>query len=81
VQQRFDIGDDTLYFEVTKLILQKSLRSHRHRLKKQYYPKVKDLTIEQAMKLKPHTVREDGWKGLLQLLSDEKFQVIHTKYV
>ena len=57
----FDIGeDDTLYFEVTKSILQKSLRSHRHRLKKQYYTKVKDLTMEQAMKLKPPTLSEGG---------------------
>ena len=79
MQQRFNIAeDDTLFFEVTKSILQKSLWSHRHRLKKQYYTKVKNLTIEQAMKLKPPTVNENDWKELLEQWSDEKFQVIHT---
>ena len=78
-QQRFDIlENDPSYFQVTKTILQKSLRSHRHRLKKEYYPKVKNLTIQQAKKVKPATVNENDWKELLQQWSDEKFQVTHT---
>jgi hypothetical protein len=63
---------------VTDGTIQKSVRSHSHRLKAKFYSKVKNLTREQALQLKPVTITDKGWIDLVKQWKDEHYQVIHA---
>ena len=43
---------------MTDGIIQKSVRSHRNRLKAKFYTKVKNITKEQALQLKPMSITD-----------------------
>jgi hypothetical protein len=68
------------YDEVTKSvctdIIQSSMRQLRFRLKKEYWDKNKNLSHEEAYKLKPDNILEKSWKDLVDRWFDAHFQVL-----
>lgn len=67
--------NDDVTKEVCTGIIQGLVRQHRYRLKKEYWPKIKDLTVEEAVLKKPDDVEETSWKELVNRWFDEHYQV------
>ncbi|KAK1654032.1 hypothetical protein QYE76_071837 [Lolium multiflorum] len=66
--------NDEVAQDVCTDMLQVSIRQFRYRLKKEYWPKIKNLTLEQAYLKKPGHVEENSWKELVKRWFDEKYQ-------
>ncbi|KAK1611868.1 hypothetical protein QYE76_035541 [Lolium multiflorum] len=66
--------NDEVAQDVCTDMLQVSIRQFRYRLKKEYWPKIKNLTLEQAYLKKPDHVEEKSWKELVKRWFDEKYQ-------
>ena len=65
--------NDEVAKEVCTDILQRSVRQYRYRLKYKYWPKICNLTRQQATLLKP--VEEDSWEKLVTLWFEEDYKV------
>ncbi|KAM0839819.1 hypothetical protein ACQ4PT_060056 [Festuca glaucescens] len=70
---------DGLAKEICTDIIKKGIRQQRYRLKRDYWDKVKGLSLEQALLLKPDNVEEESWRNLLTILSNEHYKV-HNSY-
>lgn len=71
--------NDEVAQDVCTDMLQVSIRQFRYRLKKEYWPQIKNLSIEQAYLKKPDHVEEKSWQELVNRWFDEKYQV-HKSY-
>ena len=79
MQLKFEFPEKgTLAKSMMDSIIQKSMLSHRHRLKTKYFSKVKKLTEQQALKLRPLTITENDWTALVKQWQDEHYQVIRA---
>lgn len=71
--------NDEVAKEVCTDIIQGLVRQHRYRLKKEHWPKIKNLTLDQAYLKKPDDVAETSWKELVNRWFDDHYQV-HDSY-
>ena len=67
--------EDEVGKNVCTAILQRSIRQHRYRLKHKYWPMMQNLTIPQALLLKPVEVDEKSWEKLVTKWFDNDYQV------
>lgn len=67
--------NDEVAKDVCTNILQKSIRQHRYRLKRDYF---NGLTVEEALANKPPKLSMENWTRLVYYFADERHQVSHT---
>ena len=60
---------------VCTAILQNSIRQHRYRLKHKYWPQMQNLTVSQALLLKPDNVDEKSLEKMVTKWFDDDYQV------
>ena len=67
--------EDEVGKNVCTAILQRSIRQHRYRLKHKYWPQMQNLTVPQALLLKPDNLAEKSWEKLVTTWFDDDYKV------
>jgi hypothetical protein len=70
-----DTNDDMTKTVCTNII-QSTMRQLRWRFKKENWEKIKDMSPEEAYKMKPANVLERSWKDLVNRWFDAHYQVL-----